>query len=72
MCAQTADPPPGPSGREAASAALDAFLLVQQRRAKLYSRFGEAHKLFIRTRAEGPFKWVAQGRGFGGWGIAPP
>lgn len=55
MCAQTSDAP----GASQQVAALDQFLAVQAQRAQHYRRFDEAHRAFLRTKAEGPYRCAA-------------
>jgi hypothetical protein len=54
MCAQASDPPA--AREEQVVAALDAFLAVQQQRAQLYNRFDDAFRMYLRTKAEGPYR----------------
>ena len=53
MCAQTTDPTPG---ADQVVAALDMLSAVQQQRARLYCQFQDAYRLYVRTKAEGPYR----------------
>ena len=50
----------GAAGGSAGVGVLDAFLAVQARRAAAYHRLDEGFRAYLRTGAEGPFRY--------GWG----